>query len=383
MTISVDVLHANILARFDTYQALFDFLDLQIEEFGFDLGAEYFTKKKKISNMQQDYMSDAIHIMNDFYEHIENPSRKEKAYLDLTRIIESLNLIQTMDSISKWLVKKIDDDRDVIVGSERARSKDSIVAKKLPKKRRDAALEFISKIERYVIEVKHNDREEEMCKKCEIPFIIDEKTNEYICKKCGIIGKLFGETFEEISAQQGLDKHNRYDPTKHCKAWINRLQGKENIDIPEHVIDSIKRKIKDDNIYVEILTCEMIRKYLSDLKLSKYNPNVPQIWKRITNKQLDEFTDKEVNQICMYFSRVVQILSDLPENTKTNCPYQPFFIYKIVEQIMSHPRDVERRNNILSRIHLQTRTTIIENDKLWFQICKHIPTFEMCVTRLG
>lgn len=371
MTISVDVLHANILARFDTYQMLFEFLDLQIEEFGIDLGIEYSVKKKKISRIQQDYMSDAIHIMNDFYEHTEKPNHKEKAYSDLTRTIESLNLVQTLDSISKWLVKKIEDDRE------------NQIEKKLPKKRRDIALELISKIERYVIEVKHTDREEEICKKCEIPFIIDEKTNEYICKKCGIIGKLFGESLEEISAQQGLDKHNRYDPTKHCKAWINRLQGKENIDIPEHVIDTIKRKIKDDNIYIEILTCEMIRKYLSDLKLWKYNPNVPQIWKRITNRPLDEFTDKEVNQICMYFSRVVQILSDLPENTKTNCPYQPFFIYKIVEQIMSHPRDIERRNNILSRIHLQTRTTIIENDKLWFQICKHIPTFEMCVTRLG
>jgi hypothetical protein len=198
-----------------------------------------------------------------------------------------------------------------------------------------------------------------------------------------MVGKIFGETFEDNTMQQNFDKHNRYDPTKHCKAWLNRLQGKENIDIPERIIDMIKRKIKDDNIYVELLTCEMIRKYLSDLKLSKYNPNVPQIWKKITNKPLDEFTDKEINQICMYFSRVVQILSELPENTKTNCPYQPFFIYKITEQIMSSPKDTIRRNNILSRIHLQTRTTIIENDRLWFQICKHIPTFEVCVTRLG
>ncbi len=367
MSVSIDVLHANILARFDIYTELFETVELQIEEFGIDFGADYTSKKQKIEKLQQDYIGDATHTMTNFYLNASDSTIKEHCYKELTEILERLNVVQTMDNVSKWIIKKLEEPQ---------------FKQKSTKKKKEQLLELISKIERYVIEIKHLEKDEEMCKKCSLPFINDEKSNEYICKKCGVVWKMYGETFEEAQIQQD-PKHNRYDPTKHCKAWINRLQGRESVEIPEHVISAVKQKIKDDGIYLDILTCEMIRKYLSDLKLSRYNPNVPQIWKRITNKELEEFTDREVNQICMYFSRVVQILNDLPENTKTNCPYQPFFIYKIVEQIMNTPRDIERRNKILSRIHLQTRNTIIENDKLWFQICKHIPTFDVFITRLG
>lgn len=367
MSLSIDVLHANILAKFDQYSELFEFLELQIEEFCLDFGTEYEQKKKKIEKLKQDYFNEASHPMNNFYENSENSEIRDVSYREISRILESLNVSQIMDNVSKWVLKRLEEGQ---------------LKQKLPKKRKEDVLEYISKIERYVIEVRLSIQEEEICNKCKIPFITDEKSNEFICKKCGIVGKIYGETPEESNVQQDL-KHNRYDPTKHCRAWINRLQGRETAEIPEHVIQAVKQKIKDEGIYLDVLTCEMIRKYLSDLRLAKYNPNVPQIWKRITNRELEEFRDKEVNQICMYFSRVVQILNDLPGNTKTNCPYQPFFIYKIVEQIMNNPKDIERRNKILSRIHLQTRTTIIENDKLWFQICEHIPDFDMRVTRLG
>jgi hypothetical protein len=227
------------------------------------------------------------------------------------------------------------------------------------------------------ITTNYEEKSNEVCK-CGNEYHIESKNSEFVCHECGNTEKLFGIVFEDeqFFFQEGQrTKHGKYDPTKHCKFWVDRIQARENTEIPQIVIDGVKRCVKRDDVYLDQLSCPIIRSYLKELKLTKYNDHVPLIRKTITNNEPEQLTDTETTLVYLHFSRVIQVYNKTKPDNKPNCPYHPFFIFKILEQILKHPLQRLRRKNILSYIHLQSRETLIENDRIWEPICTQIPGF--------
>lgn len=235
------------------------------------------------------------------------------------------------------------------------------------------------------------ERSNEICP-CGAKYNIESKNSEFVCHTCGNTEKLLGIVFEndQFYYQEGQrTKHGKYDPTKHCKFWVDRIQAKESTEIPVKVLNGVKRCVKRDNIWLHQLTCPMIRVYLKELKFTKYNDHVRLIRKTITNNEPEQLTELELKLVYRYFGRVIQVYNRTKPNNKPNCPYHPFFIYKILEQILknepkTHLTDLEltvrmrkdkRRRDILSYIHLQSRETLIENDRIWRSICDEIDGF--------
>lgn len=219
--------------------------------------------------------------------------------------------------------------------------------------------------------------------KCNAPYNIDAKTSESVCKKCGNSEKLYGIVFEDeqFFYQEGQrTKHGKYDPIKHCRFWIDRIEAKESVDNIDYVVNKVKMCVKRDRIWLESLTCEMIRAYLKELRETDYNNHVALIKKKITNKEPAYLTDHERKKMYFYFSIAVQNYSRTKPDYKSSCPYHPYFIYKIAEQILNTSEDRIRKEEILSTIHLQSRETLIENDRIWEPICAEIPEFKYCPT---
>ena len=79
--------------------------------------------------------------------------------------------------------------------------------------------------------------------------------------------------------------------------------------------------------------------------------------------------------IHIYFDKVIHIFDEIKPPEKTNCPYHPYFIYKIIEQIIKKKSDRIRKLKILACIHLQSRETLVENDRIWVLICLRILEF--------
>jgi len=223
------------------------------------------------------------------------------------------------------------------------------------------------------------------CPTCNIMMKVEAKTSEIVCDRgCGYTQILSGVIFEEVQFyfQEGQrSKHGHYDPTKHCKFWIDRIQAKEPTKIKAEVLNYIVSCIKRDGIIDrDTLTCEEIRSYLRDHPgYSTYNEHVPLIRYRITGKMPSQLTYKELSLIYMYFKRCLSIIYNLVKFVRqfNNCPYHPYFIYKIIENIL--PEDTvsqrARKQEILQGIHLQSRETLIKNDNIWEIICNGIEDF--------
>ena len=220
---------------------------------------------------------------------------------------------------------------------------------------------------------------DETCCVCLFKMEADPITSSSICKKCGISNELPGTIFDDDQCynQDGQRiKHGTYDPAKHCRFWVDRIQARENTEIPEPIIKDIKKCITNDRIKVkEQITCSQIRIYLQKTHNSKYNEHIPLIRKIITGITPVQLTDDELQLIYFYFDMIIHIFDEIKPQGKSNCPYHPYFIYKIIEQILTKETDRIRRYSILSCIHLQSRETLISNDLIWHPICKRIPEF--------
>ena len=208
---------------------------------------------------------------------------------------------------------------------------------------------------------------------------VDAISSTLICKNCGLTNELYGTVFEDeqFYYQEGQrSKHGTYDPSKHCRFWVDRIQARETTEIPESVIKSIKDCIIRDKIKNKnYINCDQIRKYLQHTSNSKYNDHIPLIRKLLTGVIPPQLTDYEMQLIHIYFDKVIHIFDEIKPQNKTNCPYNPYFIYKIIEQIIKKDSDRIRKSKILSCIHLQSRETLIQNDLIWEIICGRIEEF--------
>ena len=200
-----------------------------------------------------------------------------------------------------------------------------------------------------------------------------------VCEKCVLLKEMIGTVFEDeqFYYQEGKKiKHGTYDPSKHCKFWIERIQARESKDIPVEIINTIKLYIKRDKIKSKIhITCNLLRKYLRSSNNSKYNEHIPLIHKRITGIIPPQLLESEIQILSLYFDKVINIYDQIKPKDKRNCPYHPYFIYKIIEQILKKDTDRIRKIQILSYIHLQSRETLISNDIIWKKICEQIQEF--------
>lgn len=349
MSSTIDNINAGILEKFSLIQEMILIYNTyELDNNDINILKNYYNI---INEQRENYKIDSVNLKIKFYNE-KNKKEKIKHYKKYTNYIINNNIIGDIDRFFRLL--------------NNFRSKYIFSSKKLTS--------CISKFKLISINLTANNLNNNICD-CGNKLTIEAKTSEFQCKKCGKCIKLYGTVFEDDQfwLQEGQrTKHGKYDPTKHCKFWIDRIQAKENAEIPDKVINVIKKCLRRDNIWIDQLNCSIIRGYLKSNKLSSYNDHVPLIKKIITGKEPEQLTDVEFDKTCLYFSKIIQIYNKIKPDNKPNCPYHPFFIFKILENIIDNRI---RKNNILSCIHLQSRETLIENDRIWKLICEHLDDF--------
>jgi len=216
---------------------------------------------------------------------------------------------------------------------------------------------------------------------CGNKMIIQSNTSELLCIRCGYTVYLIGSVTEEnqLFAQEGNRvSHGSYDPARHCKFWIERIQAKESTIIPEEYIEKIRKSIKKDRIdNLKSISVKQFRAYLKQNNLSKLNDHIPLIKKIITGYIPPQLTYNEHQLLFIYFDKATKTYERIKPSNKKNSLYYPFLIYKILDIII---KDEQKKKNLLSCIHLQSYDTLIDNDRIWNLICQQNSCFEYRAT---
>lgn len=362
MTSTVDNICANIETKFTSIREIFAIYD------NYDLDDEdeqiVSSSISMIDSLQAVYNTCTLDMLTEYYL-TDDSNVKESLRDGIARAVKSNNIIGELDRLYKNYVR----------------------LRKIYKVEEPEIPRLAKLFETSVIDESFSDPGSDICTKCKVPYEIEEKTAEYVCKNCGHLEKMSGVVFEDeqFFYQEGQrTKHGKYDPIKHAKIWLERIQAKEMTDIPADVLNQIRTLIKRDQLWLNSISCDTIRKYLKQIKKTQYNNHIPLIRKLVTGLEPSQLTEHETQLVYMYLGTAIQHFSTIKKNltnaSKNDCPYHPFFIYKIIEQILKDPRHSTRRKDILSCIHLQSRETLIEHDRAWFAICDNIPEFTKIAT---
>ncbi len=216
---------------------------------------------------------------------------------------------------------------------------------------------------------------------CGNKMTIQSNTSELLCVRCGYTVYLIGSVTEEnqLFAQEGNRvSHGSYDPARHCKFWIERIQAKESTIIPDEYIEKIRKSIKKDRIdNVKSITVKQFRAYLKQNNLSKLNDHIPLIKKIITGYIPPQLNYNEQQLLFIYFDKATKTYEKIKPANKKNSLYYPFLIYKILDMII---KDESKKSKLLACIHLQSYDTLIDNDRIWHSICQYNSCFEYKAT---
>ena len=335
--------------------------------------------ENKINEIYNSYTLNSVSILSDYFLFINKSKTndlilidKKKEYFNrFNRYIKSSNIIFKLDKIYAELYLIYD---NIFFKNNNIQNPDLIDnnTKLLYKECWKLFSNYKKlKIHTHIEEVTISN----LCKYCNKIMLITE-VNEQSCIKCGKCTEITIIVSDEDNlCDTGQVKYGTYDPSKHCKYWLDRIQAHEIIDMTDiyAIVDNIKTKLEYDKIKnIDYINYKLIRKYLRKINKSNYNEHIPLIRKLITGVSPPQLTESELQKINVLFIKVIKLYNSVKPTSKINCPYHPYIIYKILEQILP---DSNRKYLIMACIHLQSSQTLIQNDKIWKKICDHIEEF--------
>jgi hypothetical protein len=236
---------------------------------------------------------------------------------------------------------------------------------------------IISRLNHLHLDFKPGEEEIDYCE-CGNLMQILFNSSEMVCNNCGFIYELKGTVFDDSQfySQEGTRyKHAGYEPSKHCKCWLERIQAKEsNNPITKDHIEKIEKCIsRDGRINRRQITVEQIREYLKLCKLSELNEHVALIKRIITGVSPPQLTHTETQEITNSFSKAVKAYNLIRPTNKSNMLFYPFLLLKLIE---IHVENFQKRKDLISYIHMQGSSTLRQNDTIWYKICQTVDDLE-------
>jgi hypothetical protein len=235
----------------------------------------------------------------------------------------------------------------------------------------------------------------EICPKCGATMSIDSESSELQCLNCSRIKELVGLVFEDTQfyGQEGQkSKSSTFNPNRHFQFWWLHILAREseeelgNRSDPENLYgEKLLAKIKMEamrcNKIIGLLNVDDVRMILklSSIRRSDLNKNISLILKKITGvgpPQPDETFSKQVES---KFSLAIETGETIKRIGRVNRDYYPYYIYKIVESLVSPSHEMY---GILKYIYLQSDETIKNDDMDWQKLCSHIGITYKATTRL-
>lgn len=206
------------------------------------------------------------------------------------------------------------------------------------------------------------------CANCGRPAILCDDESYYTCSGCGQMLRIEGTAFrdEHCFAQDGVRRTSDYHAMRHFEEWMPKILGTEKVDIDPEVGKRLRDVIARDKILRTELTCKTIRALLKDKRVNATNLNEHStaIIKWLGGRGPPELTFDEINIIRSKY-RIIADLYRTIDDDGVNQKYCPYFIYKIIELFFA---DNPRVLSVIKYIHLQSNTTLNNNDAILAKI---------------
>jgi hypothetical protein len=159
-----------------------------------------------------------------------------------------------------------------------------------------------------------------------------------------------------------------YKTMVHFNDWLNKIQGKEVIDLSTELCNNITKEINKyhTNENIKNITPSQMREILSKLGLNKYYDDIPYIIFKTTGKEPPQLTRKQEEKLRQMFRDVQEPFKIYKPDIRKNLISYSYIIYKLCELL--------ELDFILPFIHLlKSDQKIKDMDiNIWKKICNHL-----------
>lgn len=223
---------------------------------------------------------------------------------------------------------------------------------------------------------------------CPAPMEADPGRSVLVCRSCGALRGLVGTVFDDTQfySQEGQKaKSGNFNPNRHFLHWWTRvfaLEDEAELGDPhdpenlygEKVLAGLRRLVDRDRKLLRLLTVAEVRAMLRELNLTRLNENVALLLKKLTGVGPPLPDPAVARRAENLFQKAIAAKDKVC--SAGNRKYYPFYIFKILDQILLEPES----RRVLYYIHVQEPETIKAHDREWALICDEVPELEFRAT---
>ncbi len=197
-------------------------------------------------------------------------------------------------------------------------------------------------------------------------FVNDESF--LTCFTCGLSKNYFSGDLVSFKEMQTYDFTRRFDYERpnHFSERLAQSQCKENVEIPEDIMNLINAEIKKERITdMTKLTRDIMKNILKKIKLPKYYEHIPLIISKLSGIPPLKFTPDLEEQFLVMFKEIQEPFEKHKPKDRLNCLSYPYILYKFCELL-------ERDEFLSSFPLLKNRDKLYKTDQVWKKICEEL-----------
>jgi len=223
----------------------------------------------------------------------------------------------------------------------------------------------------------------ERCPACGSDMTVDASRSELRCTlpECGMLRELVGTVFDDSQfySQEGQKaKSGTFNPNRHFQFWWTHILAREpeeeigdkddegNV-YGERLLATLRAIVVRDRKVLRLLTVNDIRAMLREAGRTDLNKNAPLVLKKLTGVGPPQVPDVLAVRVENLFTKAIEIGERVRRSGRVNRNYYPYYIYKILDQLIAEDNFEIRR--VLYYIYIQSKETVEADDADWEQIC--------------
>tara|TARA_R110002020_G_scaffold118548_4_gene270852 strand:- start:1305 stop:2429 length:1125 start_codon:yes stop_codon:yes gene_type:complete len=224
---------------------------------------------------------------------------------------------------------------------------------------------YFNNIDNKIIDMKNYEINYEICPKCQGELVQVESEGILICKICSYQSKFLIEhekpSYKEPPKEVCFYAYKRIN---HFREILAQFQAKETTQIPDEVIDNIKKQIKKERLTLKNMDNKRAKEILKKLGYNKYYEHIPFIKDKLGIKppvMQPELEDK----LCNLFMEIQKPYSKHCPDSRVNFLNYYYVLYKMCELLDKH--------TFLPYFPmLKDPVKRIEQDEIWKKICSEL-----------
>lgn len=335
--------------------------ELQASDFEnrFQLNNKINELKVKIKRIEQnkdedEYFINVSDLLYQYYDKSNETSNKNTSNMQMMNKKKKVRLITDYFDDEDNLVDNIKETNKSVNNNNMGRGEIS-----------DKYLKCVdpSYINDHMITLNHNI---DICKNCFVERTIIRNEGILLCDKCHQAERIM-ITSDRPNPKEKSNTDNcffTYKRINHFLEWLSQIQAKQTTDIPQDILDKIKKEMQKEKITdYRRLKHEKVRDYLKILNYNKYYEHIPYIIYRITGKKPLSFSRELEEKLCTMFKQIQEPFEKVCPSTRSNFLSYSYVLFKFFELL-----GLDEYKNKFPL--LKSRVKLYEQDIIWRDICK-------------